>query len=144
MGMSGSDPRPRGVTALAVFFGLGTLISLASCASLLNPGSILEPMWRLNPRAREAFDRMGPMSMVLLAAVCVACGSAAVGLWGGKPWGYRVGIVLLVVNLTGDIINVLGGVEPRVVVGVPIVGGLLAYLARPRVRAYFRRPPGAR
>jgi hypothetical protein len=138
--MSGSDPRPGGVAALAVFFGLGALISLASCVSLLNPGSLLEPMWRLNPRAREAFDRMGPMSLVLLAAVCAACASAAIGLWSGKPWGYRVAVVLLVVNLMGDIINVLFGVEPRAVVGVPIVGGLLVYLASRRVRAYFGRP----
>jgi hypothetical protein len=41
--------RPRGVTALAVFFGAGAAISLTSCVALLLPGGPLEPIWRLNP-----------------------------------------------------------------------------------------------
>jgi hypothetical protein len=134
----GAVARPRGVSALAIFFGVGALISFASGVSLLFPGSPLEPMWKLNPRAREAFDRMDPGGVLLLAAVCVACASAALGLWSGRLWGYRLAVVLLTVNLLGDLANVLLGVEPRALVGVPIVAALLFFLASARVRSYFR------
>jgi hypothetical protein len=40
--------RPRGITALGVFFAAGCLIALTSAASLLFPESFLEPRWRLN------------------------------------------------------------------------------------------------
>ena len=133
-------PRPRGVTFLTIFFGLGTVASLASCVSLLTPGGPLEPMWRLNPRAREAFTHMGWPSAILLAGVSVACASAAVGLWWARPWGYRVAVSLLLVNLVGDVLNGLLGVEPRALLGVPIVVGLLLYLASGRVRWYFWGP----
>lgn len=84
---------------------------------------------------------MDPFGPPLLASVCVACAFAALGLWSGKPWGYRVAVGLLVVNLVGDVANVLLGVEPRAIVGVPIVVGLLAFLARAKVRSYFRLDP---
>ena len=117
------DKRPRGVAALAIFFGLGTLISFTSSVSLLVPGSFLEPMWRLNPKARDAFERMGPSGPTVLTAVCVACGFAAMGLWSGKPWGYRLAVGLLIVNLLGDIGNVLLGLEARAIAGVPVHTG---------------------
>jgi hypothetical protein len=44
---------------------------------------------------------------------------------------------LLVVNLLAEITNVVLGVERRAIVGVPIVAGLLAFLATNRVRSYF-------
>lgn len=46
---SESETRPRGVTALSLFFFFGAAMSFIACVSLLFPGSLLEPMWRLNP-----------------------------------------------------------------------------------------------
>ena len=129
--------RPRGITALGIFFAAGFLIALTSAISLLFPESFLEPMWRLNPRARTAFSSMGIWAPVLLITVSAACGAAAFGLWRGRRWGYRVATGLLVVNLIGDIANVVLGTEPRAIVGIPIVALLLIYLFRPGVRRYF-------
>jgi hypothetical protein len=44
--------RPGGVTALAIFFAVGATVSLVTIFALLLPGGVLEPIWRLNPRAR--------------------------------------------------------------------------------------------
>lgn len=129
--------RPWGVTALAVFFGFGTLMSLASFVALLFPDGFLEPMWRLNPRARDAFGDIGPWSLVLMAVVCVACASAVVGLLRGKRWGYVVAATMLVVSLLGDLANALLGIEPRAWFGVPIAALLLVLLATGRVKAFF-------
>ena len=76
----------------------------------------------------------------MLGGVSMACEAAAIGLWTGRRWGYWVAVALLVVNLLGDVSNVLLGVEPRALVGVPIVAALLVFLATRRVRCYFSGP----
>ena len=43
----------------------------------------------------------------------------------------------LSIHLVGDILNVVLGIEPRAIVGIPIVLALLVYLGRPHVRAAF-------
>ena len=132
-----SETRPAGVTALSIFFVFGATVSFVSFVSLLFPGSFLEPMWRLNPRAREAFTGMGVWAVVLMCVVCAACASAAAGLWRGARWGYWLAVALLVINLFGDIANVLLGTEPRAAVGIPVVIAVLAFLTRGRVRRFF-------
>ena len=130
--------RPFGITVLSAFFAFGTLASGLSAVSLLTPGGLLEPMWRLNPRAHEALAGTGIWAPLLLGTVCLACSAAAYGFFTGRLWGYRLGITLLVVNLTGDLINAVLGIEPRAVVGLPVVALLLWYLSSSRVRRFFR------
>jgi hypothetical protein len=80
--------RPPGISVLGFFFLFGTVMSGLAGLMLLFPGSILEPLWRLNPRARESFAAMGLWAALLMAMVCVACGMAALGLRRCKRWGY--------------------------------------------------------
>jgi hypothetical protein len=130
--------RPPGITALSAFFAFGTLASGLSAVSLLTPGGVLEPMWRLNPRAHEAFAGMGAGALLLLGTVSLACAAAAFGFFTGQAWGYWLGITLLVINLTGDLVNTALGIEPRAVFGLPVVALILWYLSSSRVRAFFR------
>lgn len=133
-----SEPRPAGIVALSIFFMAGAAISFITCISLLFSGSILEPMWKLNPRAHEAFRSMGHWAVVLMAAVSTSCAFAAAGLLKRAEWGRRLAIIMLAINLAGDIANTLMGTDRRAIVGVPIAAALLAYLASARVRRYFR------
>ena len=94
-------------------------------------------MWRLNPRAHEAFSHMGAWALPLLGTVCVACTASAYGFFFGRRWGYWLGIAGLLINATGDLFNAVLGIEPRAVVGIPVVAVILWYLARPKVRAFF-------
>jgi uncharacterized membrane protein len=132
-----SKIRPPGVTALAVFFATGTIISFISAVSLLIPGNALEPIWQINPHAREQFIVMGHWSSILLFVVSLLCRATAIGCWRGRQWGYRLAIGLFTVNLAGDLLNATIAGERRVLVGIPIVCALLWYLSRPVVRAYF-------
>lgn len=132
-----SKTRPKGITALSLFFFFGTCASFLSFVSLLFPGSFLEPMWRLNPRAHEGFSRIGLWAVVLMFTVCVACTLAAVGLWRGARWGYWLAVALLTINMLGDIANVVLGTEPRAAVGIPITIAILAFLMSKRVRPFF-------
>jgi hypothetical protein len=129
--------RPAGVTALACLFALGTLASGLSAISLLTPGGALEPMWKLNPHARQSFAGIGGWAPPVLGVVCLACAASAYGFVAGRRWGYWLGVVGLLVNLTGDIVNAALGVEPRAIIGVPIVALILWYLVSRRVRGYF-------
>lgn len=138
-----THPRPLGITALSIFFLFGAAAGFISFVSLLFPGSFLEPMWRLNPRAREGFTEMGAWAVVLMCAVCVSCASSAVGLWRGARWGYRLAAAMLAFNLLGDVANVFTGTEPRAAVGIPIVLAILAYLMSRRARCFFERPSDA-
>ena len=82
---------------------------------------------------------MGVWAVVLMCAVCIACASAAIGLWRGEIWGYWIAIALLSINLLGDIVNVVTGIEPRAAIGIPIVLAILAFLMTRRVRRFFVR-----
>ena len=124
--------RPLIITALIILFAIGTAASFLSAISLAFPGSFLESIWHLNPHARESFARIGVWAIVLMTVVCLACVCAAIGLWRGRPWGYWLAVIMLVLNLAGDIINVLTGTEPRAAVGIPIVLLILVLLIRQR------------
>jgi hypothetical protein len=73
--------RSVGVSLLTLFFAFGALTAFLTAVMLLSPGSILEPLWRLNPRAHHGFAALGFWAVLLMVAVALACTIAALGLW---------------------------------------------------------------
>lgn len=124
--------RSPGIAALSLFFVFGTIMSALAAMMLLFPGSLLEPLWRLNPRAREGFAALGLWAVLLMALVCVACTTAAIGLRRRKRWGYRTALAILSINLTGDVANVVIAHDWRTLIGLPIGGAMIAYLVTKR------------
>ena len=129
--------RPLRITLLIILFAIGTIASLLSAASLIFPGSFLEPIWRINPQAHEGFRRIGYWAIVLMSTVCAACLFASIGLWRRQKWGYWLAVAMLSLNLAGDVANVIVGSELRAIVGIPIALFVLAYLIRPQIRKLF-------
>jgi hypothetical protein len=136
--MTNDHGRPRTVFAFAAFFLAGSAIACISAFAIAFPGTFLDAMWQLNPRARQGFASMGSPAVLLMVVVSASCFAAAFGFWTGRRWGYFAGIALLLVNLIGDGANVLLGTEPRAAIGIPIVLILLWLLSRPAVRAWFK------
>jgi hypothetical protein len=130
----------RIVIAFVVFFSLGACIAFTAALAFLTPGGILEPLWRLNPRARSNLVLLGPWASVLMFCVATLCLSAAIGLRLRKRWGYFLAIAVLVINLIGDVTNVALGIEPRAAIGIPVVLVFLGLLTSRRMRAYFDNP----
>ncbi len=122
--------RPLGVTLLSLFFLAGALLAGIAALSLAFPGGFLEPMWRLNPRGHQGLAALGGWGVLLMTAASLACATAGVGLWRMRPWGRTAAIVVLLVQLGGDVLNVATGTEPRALVGIPVVVGLLVYLTK--------------
>ena len=129
--------RPFGISLLSIFFFAATGITLVASLSLLFSNGALEPIWRLNLRARAGLGAIGIWAVLLFFVVGVACLIAALGLWRGKRWGYFVAIVILCINGLGDLFNALSGTERRAIVGVPVVILILAYLMTRRVKLFF-------
>lgn len=125
--------RPLGVTLLTLFFVFGTLMASLAAVMLSFPGSIMEPLWRLNPRAHEGFASLGFWAVLVMVLVATACAVAASGLWRCARWGYITAVVILSVNLAGDIINALVAHDWRTLIGLPIGGAMIVYLISKRL-----------
>ena len=130
--------RPFGITALSIFFLIGSVISFIAGFSLLRPGSFLEPMWRINSRGHDGLLRIGLWAMALLFAASISCATAAIGLWRRARWGHVMAVTLIAINLLSDLANTLSGAEPRAIIGVPIALALLLYLFSGSVRGSFK------
>lgn len=131
-----SDRRtPIGIRLLAMFFVFGASMCLLTIALLLFPGTALDSLWRLNPEARAAFQSLGKISIALMVVVGAACASAAIGLVRDRRWGRNLAVVILAVNLGGDLINVFARGDLRPLIGVPIAAALIIYLLRARANA---------
>ena len=119
-----------GTTLLVIFFAAGALICLVTMLALAFPGGFLEPIWRLKPEARVEFQRIGSTSIALMAVVGAAYGLAAVGLAKNAEWGRRLAIGVLAVNLVGDSLNALLRHDVKTLIGLPIGGLMILFLAR--------------
>jgi hypothetical protein len=119
-----------GTTLLVIFFAAGALICLVTMLALAFPGGFLEPIWRMKPEARVEFERIGSMSIALMAVVGAACGLAAIGLAKNAEWGRRLAIGVLAVNLVGDSLNALLGHDVKTLIGLPIGGLMILYLLK--------------
>jgi hypothetical protein len=103
---------------------------LLTIVLLVFPGTKLDSLWSLNPEARGAFQSLGSWSILLMLAVGIGCALTAIGLWRRTLWGIRLGLAILVVNILGDLINVITRHDYRSLIGLPIAGAMIFYLAR--------------
>jgi hypothetical protein len=85
-------------------------------------------LWRLNPHAREGFLSLGWPALLLMAIVCLACLTAASGLWRCTRWGLWTAVTILTINLAGDSIDALVLGDRRTLIGLPIGGLMIWYL----------------
>jgi hypothetical protein len=119
-----------GLKLLAVFFAFGACTCGLTIWLLFFPGGALDSLWRLNPEAHAAFQRIGGLSILLMAIVGAACALAAIGLARNAKWARWVGILILAVNLVVDLTNAFVRHDLRTLIGVPIAGAMIFYLAR--------------
>ena len=112
---------------------------MASYASftLLVPGTVLDRGWAVNPEAYSQLRSLGSMMSVPFAFLAIALLVAAIGWFRRRRWGWTLGVTIIAINLTGDLINSLRGEWLKGGVGVLVAGLLLSYMTRPGVKDYF-------
>jgi apolipoprotein N-acyltransferase len=121
---------PIGLKLLAIFFAFGACMCTLTIGLLSFPGGALDSLWRLNPEAHAVFQRFGGLSILLMVIVGVACALATIGLARNAKWGRWLGILILATNLVGDLTNAFVQHDLRTLIGVPIAGAMIFYLAR--------------
>ena len=134
-------PRSVGLTLLSLLFVIGSFMALLALLGLLVPGGALEPIWRLNRYAQVALMELRWWGIGLMLVVATVCALAAVGVWIRAPWGHRLALTILAVNLLGDVSNAVLRGDLRTLIGIPIGGAIIWYLVNPRTRAQFVRVP---
>jgi hypothetical protein len=122
--------QPQPLYWFAAFFAFGAMMCLLTIVLLVFPGTKLDSLWNLNPDARVAFQSLGSWSVLLMLAVGTGCALTAIGLWHGKLWGIRLALAILFINMIGDLVNVVTRHDYRPLIGVPIAGVMIFYLAR--------------
>lgn len=98
---------------------------------LLFPGTAVDSLWRLNPEAHSAFQSFGGWAILLMLGVGLGCAIAAIGLWKGTRWGVRLALLILSINILGDLINAFVRNDYRALIGLPIGGAMIFYLVFP-------------
>ncbi len=120
------------IRLLAAFFAFGATMCALTIVLLIFPGTALDSLWRLNPAARLAFQSLGNAAILLMSVVGTGCVFAAIGLWQKSLWGIRIALVVLSLNIIGDLFNALVRHDYRALIGLPIGGAMIFYLARYR------------
>jgi hypothetical protein len=115
---------------LAAFFGFGTCTCALTVILLLFPGTPLDSLWRLNPVAHDAFHSLGNTAIALMLVVGIGCALAAIGLARGHRGGVWLALIILSINIVGDLFNAVVRHDYRALIGLPIGGAMILYLAR--------------
>jgi hypothetical protein len=132
-----SGQRVRGLGAIGVFLFFGAVMASLAAITLLWRGTVLDRAWNLNPTAYRQLAPMDGKAGALFLVLAAALTIAGVGWFRRRVWGWRLAVVIVAIQVLGDLVNCLRGDWLRGGVGVVLAGALLLILSRPKVRAVF-------
>ncbi len=146
--MQQRPPRPTGVTIIAILsilFGLGGLvlggILLAASAiiSTINISTTYPQLAMYNLTSATIAALIGIIGAVFLILGILDL-VVGIGFLGGRGWAWILGMIVAVLNIIGGIGQIF--VSPGTgIVWLAIWIGLLYYMTRPRVKAFFGKAP---
>lgn len=140
MVMPTSNKRPVGFFPLGIFFFFGAVMATYAGFTLLWPGTFLDRAWALNQAAQVQLSSVGRIVAAPFAILATVLLLAGIGWFRRRYWGWVLGVTVIAINLTGDLIHMALGDFLKSAVGVVIAGLLLIYMTQPGVREYFRGP----
>jgi hypothetical protein len=128
---------PRGMSALGVFLFFGAIMASLAGTTLLWPGTGLDRMWVLNPRAYKELAPFGKATGIPFLLLGVALAVAGVGWFKQFLWAWRLAVAIIATQILGNFVNVILGRVVEGAIGITIAGALLFYLLRSEVRGAF-------
>jgi|SRR6185312_13928923 len=131
--------RGLGFTAFGILLVFGAVMAMLAALTFLLPGTPLDMAWRLNPAAHRQFADVGRPAGILFLDISVVLAIASVGWFRRRRWGYWLAVVLIGIQVIGNMGNMVLGQAVRGLVGAAISLALLVYLLSPRIRDHFRR-----
>jgi hypothetical protein len=137
MTFSDSSERPKAFFVLGLFFFFGSAMAVLAAVTLLDPGTVLDRAWALNPSAYKQMLPLGRIVGVPFLTLAVVLFLTGIGWLRRRYWGWVLAVSVIGTKLAADIIHVFIGDHLKSAVGVIIASLLLVYLSRPAVRNYF-------
>jgi len=128
---------PRGLTAMGIFLVFGACMASLAGLTLAFPGTAIDRIWVLNPRAYQQLAPLGKGVGVLFLLLAGVLATAAVGWFQRRVWGWRLAVAVIATQIAGDLVNVFSGHVIEGGVGVAIASALLLYLLRAVVKDAF-------
>ena len=99
------------------------MVTLAG-TTLLLPGTPLDRAWALNPNAYQQLTSIRIIAGVLFLLLSVLLIFSAVGWFRRRRWGWILAVLIISVQVIGDLLNVLRGDWQRGTVGAILEGAL--------------------
>ncbi len=138
---TGTDLAPGrntpGFTAIGIFLFFGAIMACLAATTLLWRGTALDRLWALNPMAYRQLAPLGGTVGILFALLGAALTAAGIGWFRRRLWGWRLAVVIIAVQVLGDVVNCLRGDWLRGGTGVIIAGALLLFVLQQKIRATF-------
>jgi hypothetical protein len=129
-----TQPRPLGITILAILAGVAGVFGFLGGAALLGIGSVAGAAGFLVGGIAAVFGLL-----ILLVAILEL--GLAYGLWTMQPWAWTLGIGLEAVSIVLELIRFAGGRSNafNLLVTLVIAGAIIWYLTQPSIRTLFGR-----
>jgi len=122
---------------MGIFLFLGAVTASVSAIPLLWPGTFLERLWTLNPKAYKELAPLGSAVGILFLLLGAILGVVGVGWFRRRQWGWRLAVGIIATQVLGDVYSGIRGNWLGGLTGVVIAGGLLLFLIRPKIRQAF-------
>lgn len=130
-------PKTPGFTGVGIFLFFGAIMASLAATTLLWRGTVLDRIWDLNPIAYKQLAPLGGTVGILFLLLGAALTTAGIGWFRRRLWGWRLAVVIIAIQVLGDVINCVRGDLPRGGTGVIIAGALLLFLLQRKIRATF-------
>lgn len=127
-------------TAIGIFFYFAMTMALYAAITLLDPGTALDRLWSLNPRAHRDLLMFCKPAGVLFLLLAVVAATAGLGWFRRRMWGWRLAVLGICTQVLGDFVNLVRGDFLRGGIGLLIAGALLIYLLTGKIRRNFNSP----
>lgn len=122
---------------MGIFLLFGTCMASLAGLTLALPGTAMDRIWILNPRAYKQLTPLGKEVGILFLLLAVTIATAAAGWFHRRVWGWRLAVAIIATQIAGDLLNIFLGHVIGGGIGVVIAGALLLYLLRAEVKAAF-------
>jgi hypothetical protein len=122
---------------MGIFLVFGACMASLAGLTLALPGTALDQIWILNPRAYKQLAPLGREVGTLFLLLASALAAAAALWFKRRVWGWRLAVVIIATQIAGDLVNFFSGHVIEGGIGVVIASALLVYLLRTDVKSAF-------
>jgi hypothetical protein len=112
-----------GFTAIGIFLFFGAIMAGLAATTLLWRGTVLDRLWDLNPTAYRQLVPLAGTVGILFVILGAALTAAGIGWFHRRLWG-RLAVLIIAIQLLGDVVNCIRGDLLRGGTGVIIAGAL--------------------